>query len=194
MKHILKRIYGEEKGELAFGKITSLLEKFPVQKTEREGIFSQEDIILITYGDTLIRKEEVPLNTLHQFAGKYLKHMVSAIHILPFFPFSSDDGFSVKDFFSVNPELGTWEDITSLGNEFDLMCDLVLNHVSAKSEWFKNYLEGKQGFEDLAIEADPSADLSRVTRPRALPLLTEFKKIQVRRFASGQPSAMIRLI
>ncbi|MFV9644942.1 MAG: alpha-amylase family glycosyl hydrolase, partial [Desulfobacterales bacterium] len=70
--------------------------------------------------------------------------------------------------------------IKSLGSDFQLMFDLVLNHVSSKSKWFEKYLNEEQGFEDLAIEADPStdltSDLSMVTRPRSLPLLTEFTK------------------
>ncbi len=176
MKQILKKIYGEKKGELAFNRLYPLLEKFPVQKGKNQDIFSQQDVILITYGDTLTRKGEAPLDTLHQFANQYLKDVFPTIHILPFFPYSSDDGFSVKDFFSVSSELGTWENINSLGRDFQLMADLVINHVSAKSEWFGKYLEGEEGFEDIAIEADPSDDLSGVTRPRALPLLTEFKK------------------
>ncbi|MCP4113204.1 MAG: sugar phosphorylase [Desulfobacteraceae bacterium] len=176
MKDILKKVYGTQKGEQAFERINSLLEKFPARKRQHENFFSQQDVVMITYGDSLIREGETPLNTLHSFADKYLKDALSTIHILPFFPFSSDDGFSVIDFFSINPDLGSWEDIKSVGKDFQLMFDLVLNHISAKSEWFQNYLDGKQGFEELAIEADPCADLSMVTRPRSLPLLTEFKK------------------
>jgi glycosidase len=131
---------------------------------------------LITYGDTLNKKGELPLRTLYEFAVSQFKHVFSTIHILPFFPFSSDDGFSVIDFFAVNPELGDWKDIRRLGSEFQLMFDLVLNHVSAKSMWFQNYLEEKTTYKEFAIEVDPSVDLSMVTRPRSLPLLTQFKK------------------
>ncbi|MEJ2096688.1 MAG: alpha-amylase family glycosyl hydrolase, partial [Deltaproteobacteria bacterium] len=59
---------------------------------------------------------------------------------------------------------------------FKIMMDLVLNHVSAESDWFRRYLRGEKRFEHLALEADPSNDLSRVVRPRAWPLLTEFRK------------------
>ncbi len=176
MKDILEKVYGRQKGDLAFERINSLLEKFPARKRKDENFFSQQDVVMITYGDSLIRESEAPLNTLHDFANRYLKDALSTIHILPFFPFSSDDGFSVIDFFSINPELGSWEHVKSIGKDFQLMFDLVLNHISAKSDWFQYYMDGKQGFEELAIEADPSADLSMVTRPRSLPLLTEFKK------------------
>ena len=174
VKGILNKIYGTKKGALAFDKILPLIEKFPAKKRQRQDYFSQEDVILITYGDSLFSNKEAPLKTFHRFAAKYFKEVFSTIHILPFFPYSSDDGFSVVDFYSVNPKLGHWEDIQSLGGDFQLMFDLVLNHVSSKSKWFEKYLNEEQGFEDLAIDTDPSIDLSGVTRPRSLPLLTEF--------------------
>ncbi|HUV51052.1 MAG TPA: alpha-amylase family glycosyl hydrolase [Anaerolineae bacterium] len=176
VKGILHKIYGTKKGALAFDKILPLIEKLPVRKREANEYFSQEDVVLITYGDSLYSDREAPLKTFHGFAAKHFKDVFSTIHILPFFPYSSDDGFSVIDFYLVNPKLGSWEDIKSLGGDFQLMFDLVLNHVSSKSKWFEKYLNEEQGFEDIAIEADPLIDLSGVTRPRSLPLLTEFTK------------------
>jgi glycosidase len=176
VQHLLKKIYGVTTGNLAFDNILPTLERFQPRKGEERGYFSQEDVFLITYGDTLKKKGERPLETLYKFAVQQFKDVFSTIHILPFSPFSSDDGFSVIDFFTVNPEVGTWEDIRRLGKDFQLMFDLVLNHVSAKSMWFQNYLAKKPNYEDLAIEVDPLADLSLVTRPRSLPLLTRFKK------------------
>ncbi len=176
IKQLLKKIYGEEKAHLAFTKINALMEKFPAKQKEKDEYFSQEDVVLITYGDTLNKNGEMPLITIHEFLNKFLKDTFSHIHFLPFFPFSSDDGFSVMDFFSVNRKLGSWTDIETTGTDFKLMFDLVLNHVSAKSKWFEYYLKEKEGFKELAIEVDPSIDLSTVIRPRSLPLLTEFKK------------------
>jgi len=176
VKGILNKIYGIKKGALAFKKILPLIEKFPAGKKEARDYFSQEDVVLITYGDSLFSNEEAPLKTFHRFAAKHFKDVFSTIHILPFFPYSSDDGFSVIDFYCVNPKLGGWEDIKSLGGDFQLMFDLVLNHVSSKSKWFEKYLNEEQGFENLAIETETSTDLSAVTRPRSLPLLTGFKK------------------
>jgi glycosidase len=176
IQHILNDIYGTKTGNLAFEKIVALIERFPVKKKSGESYFSEKDVFLITYGDTLNKKGELPLKTLYEFAVRYLKNVFSTIHILPFFPYSSDDGFSVIDFFAVNPQLGDWKDIRRLGDAFQLMFDLVLNHVSAKSLWFQDYLEEKTTYKDFAIEVDPSMDLSMVTRPRSLPLLTRFKK------------------
>jgi len=172
----LKKIYGEEKGKIAFHRILSILEKFPAKEKKKGDYFSEKDIILITYGDTLKSRNSAPLKTLHQFADKHLRDVFSTIHILPFYPFSSDDGFSVIDFFAVNQEIGTWEDIKRLNTDFKMMFDFVLNHISSRSEWFANYLAEKEEFEDFAIEVDPSIDLTKVTRPRSLPLLTEYRK------------------
>lgn len=176
IKQLLKKTYGKEKANLALAKIKSIMEKFPASQKRKTEYFSQEDIILITYGDTLKKDGEMPLTTIHEFSYKFLKGTFSHIHFLPFFPFSSDDGFSVVDFLTVDRKLGSWIDIESAGADFKLMFDLVLNHISAKSKWFEFYLQEKKGFKELAIEVDPSIDLSAVTRPRSLPLLTKVKK------------------
>ncbi len=176
LRGLLNLIYGTEKGTHAFNRILPLIEGFPIRKAEGEGFFSQKDVVLITYGDTLKKERELPLAAFRRFAREHLKGVVSVIHFLPFFPYSSDDGFSVMDFFTINPEFGSWEDVADIGNDFDLMFDYVINHFSAKSQWFNDYLAGKQEYKDFAIEVDPSADLSMVNRPRTLPLLTEFKK------------------
>jgi glycosidase len=176
IQQILTDVYGEVAGRAAFDKILPIIKRHSDLKSRKKTHFSQEDIFLITYGDTLNKTGEAPLETLYNFAESQFKDVFSTIHILPFFPYSSDDGFSVIDFFAVNPELGDWKDIQRLGRKFRLMFDLVLNHVSSKSAWFQNYLDEKSRYEDLAIEVDPSTDLSLVTRPRSLPLLTRFHK------------------
>jgi glucosylglycerate phosphorylase len=176
IQQILTDVYGEVAGRAAFDKILPIIKRHSDLKSRKKTHFSQEDIFLITYGDTLNKTGEAPLETLYNFAESQFKDVFSTIHILPFFPYSSDDGFSVIDFFAVNPELGDWKDIQRLGRRFWLMFDLVLNHVSSKSAWFQNYLDEKSRYEDLAIEVDPSTDLSLVTRPRSLPLLTRFHK------------------
>lgn len=176
IRHCLEAVYGAEKGRKAFERLIPLLAHFPVQPRRRPSLFAEDDIVLITYGDIFVEPNQPPLKTLAGFAGRYLKDVFSCIHILPFFPYSSDDGFSVIQFFKVDPELGDWPDIEAIGKDFDLMFDLVVNHFSSKSDWFSNYLAGASGFSDFAITVDPSQDLSRVTRPRALPLLTPFTK------------------
>lgn len=182
MRSILQNIYGKPEGDVAFSRITAVLDVFlEKHNVGKAAAFSQSDAILITYGDTLLREGEPPLQTLHRFLDEHVKEVFSGLHLLPFFPYSSDDGFSVIDFCAVRPDLGSWADIRSIGGRFRLMVDLIANHVSAESHWFRKYLAGENGFQDLAIEVDPEVELSYVTRPRSLPLLTEFKKHSGRR-------------
>jgi sucrose phosphorylase len=135
---------------------------------------TQRDALLITYADQVRHAGEPPLNTLAEFCVRHLKGTVSGVHLLPFYPWSSDDGFSVKDFLAVEPSYGTWEDIARLGADFDLMFDAVFNHVSAQGEWFQRFLADDPRYRDFFISVAGSPNLSPVVRPRALPLLTEF--------------------
>ena len=135
---------------------------------------SQRDVLLITYADQVRKGGEPPLKTLAEFCARHLKGVVSGVHLLPFYPSSSDDGFSVKDFLAVEPSYGTWEDIARLRADFDLMLDAVFNHVSVQGEWFQRFLAADVRYRDFFIAVAGSPDLSQVVRPRALPLLTEF--------------------
>ncbi|WP_421134541.1 alpha-amylase family glycosyl hydrolase [Alteromonas sp. A079] len=135
--------------------------------------WDQDDIIMITYGDSVIEKDERPLVTLNRFLHKYCKNTINNVHILPFFPYSSDDGFSVIDYSSVNESLGTWDDIEAIAKDYGLMTDLVINHCSARSIWFDNFIKGEGTGKDFFFTSDPSNDLSMVTRPRVSPLLRE---------------------
>lgn len=142
---------------------------------ERNLLLSQRDVLLITYADQVQEVGVARLKTLGNFLKANLSGVVSGVHILPFYPSSSDDGFSVIDWFAVSTELGEWEDIHELASEFELMFDGVFNHVSAKGEWFKEFLKGEEPFRDFFLRVDGDPDLSQVVRPRTLPLLTEFK-------------------
>lgn len=137
-------------------------------------IWSEETTILITYGDTILKKGEQPLKTLKTFLNDHFKETFRCVHILPFFPYSSDDGFAVMDYHSVREDLGTWEDISTIGTDFQLMSDLVINHASSRGDWFQGYLKGEEEYKEFFFSVDPETDLSCVTRPRPSPLLTEF--------------------
>lgn len=173
---LLVEIYGETLGRMAAERVAALIAAYEKKEAPDKVFFSQKDVILITYGDLLKENRTPPLQALKRFADQYLAGTVTLIHLLPFFPFSSDDGFSVIDFMTVDPDLGSWDDVVAIEQHFGVMFDWVLNHISAQSPWFAKYLAGEKGFEQLAVEADPEADLSRVVRPRTSPLLTPFKK------------------
>lgn len=141
---------------------------------KRKSGWDEKDVVLITYADQFSAAGEDALPVFTRFYNKWLSHSFSHVHLLPFYPWSSDDGFSVIDYHEVAPETGTWSDIAELKQSTSLMFDYVCNHMSAKSQWFANYLQQTPGYEDFFISVDPKTDLSAVTRPRALPLLTPF--------------------
>ncbi|MBK8970981.1 MAG: alpha-amylase [Hahellaceae bacterium] len=136
-------------------------------------IWNEKDALLITYADSLRSADYSPLQTLTQFAQEALKESFSIVHLLPFFPYSSDDGFSVMDYSTVNPATGTWKQVTALSQSFKIMGDLVINHCSARSLWFENYLKGQSPGSGYFYEGHPSQDISQVVRPRTSPLLRE---------------------
>ena len=135
--------------------------------------WSEQDSIVITYGDTIQKEGEKPLKTLKHFFDEYADGVLSGLHILPFYPWSSDDGFSVMDYSSVNESLGTWQDVEAISAHYDLMVDLVINHCSGRSLWFENFVKGREPGRDFFFTVDPETDLSAVVRPRTSALLRE---------------------
>ena len=167
-------LYGEARAKTFIVRLEALLGRFEVRPATCDPVdrVTERDVMLITYGDLLQRSGEAPLVTLHEALETYLSDVFTAVHILPFFPYSSDDGFAIIDYLQVNPALGTWEDIRRISAHFRLMFDAVINHISSQSRWFKAFLAGDPTYQDYFIVVDPAADLSQVVRPRALPLLT----------------------
>ncbi len=175
----LERIYPEaDTDTLAHALIAAMgISSQPQHPEPHHNPWDAGDVLLITYGDSLLRSGEKPLDTLHQFLRQHLRDHISAVHILPFFPYSSDDGFSVIDYRRVNDALGDWEQIRAIGADFRLMADLVINHCSARSGWFENFRRRLDPGQDYFVEADPNQDLSAVVRPRNSPLLTEVETL-----------------
>ncbi|EOC9234292.1 sugar phosphorylase [Enterobacter hormaechei] len=175
IKKLINHIYGESFSDAHLNVLLTKLEKVAVNITEkRKSGWDEKDVVLITYADQFSAKGEKALPVFTRFYNEWLSRTFSHVHLLPFYPWSSDDGFSVIDYHEVAPETGTWRDVAELKQSASLMFDFVCNHMSAKSEWFANYLAQKPGYEDFFISVDPETDLSAVTRPRALPLLTPF--------------------
>ena len=135
--------------------------------------WTQQDAVLITYGDSIEEEGVKPLKTLHKFLKQSCTQHINSVHILPFFPYSSDDGFAVIDYSSVNESLGDWTDIKSIAKDFRLMSDVVINHCSSRSAWFDNFIKGEGVGSDFFYTAIPEDDLSNVVRPRTSPLLRE---------------------
>jgi sucrose phosphorylase len=139
--------------------------------------WDESDVVTITYADSIKKEGEVPLQTLHKVFRNHLRGVTSGVHILPFCPYTSDYGFSVVDYHAVKPEFGTWKDIKAISEDFDVMADLVINHCSAESQWFKNFKEGKDPGADYFVLGEDYRDVSRVVRPRPHPLFTPVQTV-----------------
>lgn len=175
IRDLITLIYGEEEGKGVFDRVSRLMENFVKQRhlpPRQDEFITERDVILITYGDMVQQPDHTPLANLGSFLKRYLAEIVNTVHILPFFPYSSDDGFSVIDYHAVNPEFGSWADVEKIAQDFKLMFDAVINHISRQSVWFQKFLAGEERYRKYFIVMDPDTDLSGVVRPRALPLLT----------------------
>ena len=139
--------------------------------------WDETDCLMISYGDSILQQGEKPLHTLKQFLDRYADGYINGVHILPFYPFTSDDGFSVLDYSSVNESLGDWSDIQSIAADYSLMSDLVINHCSARSPWFDNFIKDRDPGRNFFVTASPDDDLSAVVRPRTNPLLREVETV-----------------
>ncbi len=180
INHLLSFLYGEETAARIWPALRTRMDAFRTAHprlaahavTPDAGRLSERDAILITYGDQFRETGQPPLHTLRVFLDDHLHDAISGMHILPCFPYSSDDGFSIIDYRQVDPDLGDWEDVAALGERYRLMFDFVANHISQHSTWFGAFRRGEFLYSDDFITVDPATDLSQVVRPRALPLLT----------------------
>jgi sucrose phosphorylase len=176
MKELLKHLiflYGETESARLYERVLGLIAAYQDRIPARGDELTERDSLLITYGDQVQAPNEKPLQTLKKFCDKYLTNVVGGIHILPFYPWTSDDGFSVVDYCQIDPALGDWDDISAMQN-FRLMFDGVINHISSCSEWFQKFLQDDPRYCDYFITVIGQPNLSQVIRPRALPLLTTF--------------------
>ena len=169
LRESLKTLYPNEY-EQALDAIEKLIATKSPENTMNNKFSDQNDVLVITYGDSIIKKGEKPLKTLNTFLDKYVYPKINCVHILPMFPFSSDDGFSVINYEDINPDLGTWDDINGLSNHYDLMFDAVINHISQESDWFKKYQADDPIYKNYFKKCYKELDYHQVIRPRALPL------------------------
>lgn len=193
----LRILYGPEKAEETWPEVERMMRIYHAHKT-REMLeedtpfdpgqrFSEKDVVLITYGDLLASGDRPPLAALADFVRVFMRGAINTVHILPFFPYSSDRGFSVVDFEEVDPRLGQWSDIEDLGLRVRLMFDGVFNHVSSRSRWFQGFLNGDPEFQGFFVafttkDAISPDHLRLILRPRASDLLSRFETIAGPRF------------
>ena len=167
-------LYGGDAPEVVTG-IEKLVERYAGYTGHCRSSWDEQDALLITYGDSLRKNNEPGLATLENFLLSRIKSRFSLVHVLPFYPWTDDDGFSVMDFRKVDTPLGDWENISSLAGKYRMVFDAVFNHVSKSSAYVKGHLNGEADYRDFCIEEDISFDYSQVTRPRTSPLFHSYQ-------------------
>lgn len=171
---LLERVYPERCAKELTERIHQRLSEVEKRKG-REEAWCASDIVMITYGDSVSSVDKSPLQSMRTFLAETLSGLVSHVHLLPFFPYTSDDGFAVKDYRAVDEVNGTWEDIHDLGEDVELIFDLVINHASASHPHFQQFLADQPPGNGYFQTAKEDEDVSQVTRPRASPLLQRYE-------------------
>ena len=137
--------------------------------------WSEKTTVLITYANSITSTNNMsPLSSLQKFVSSKCQQFIDTVHILPFFPSSSDDGFAVKDYYNIDNEFGDWKDIINISKSFRVMADVVINHGSSEGVWFKNFIKGEGRGHDYFLSFDNTFDITEVVRPRTSPLLNTF--------------------
>ncbi len=180
----LKKLYPEQANEV-YEKLQNIIEDFkkrnPSKARDSQPLFSEKDVIFICYADHIQEKGVKTFKTMRKFLRKYANGIINKVHFLPFYPWSSDDGFSVKDYYKVSKPYGNWKDLRPIAKDFGLMFDCVANHMSVQSECFKKFLAGDKKYKNYFIDFSKKEyqknkeNFAKVFRPRKQPLLTLFK-------------------
>lgn len=171
----LRMLYPWDLVDPTLDRLCWMLTRFAGRIGDRTGSgtpFDQRDVALITYADQIVEPDRPPLQSLQQFLSQRVAGAISGVHLLPHYPATSDDGFAVADYHAVDPALGTWRDVSALADDFRLTLDAVINHVSARGAWVREWRRGAEAFAEFLIELPSDIDTSSVTRPRTTPLLT----------------------
>jgi len=125
IKEIINLVYGESFSDTHFSVLLEKIDNAISVITDKRKVgWDEKDVVLITYADQFSAEGEKALPVFTRFYNKWLSHSFSHVHLLPFYPWSSDDGFSVIDYHDVAPETGTWQDIAELKQSASLMFDV----------------------------------------------------------------------
>ncbi len=166
IEKLLKEIYGEAYQAYYLDEMLQLLADWKQKKWSVKAPVSEENVYLITYGDSIYEQGTPTLQTLLKFLQHQVGDVITDVHLLPMFPYTSDDGFSVTDYREIHPDLGDWNDVEALSVHYRMMFDFVANHISRSSRWFQGYLSGDEQYANYFIPEDPNFDATQVVRPR----------------------------
>ena len=153
--------------------IENLIEKYRKNKINYK--ITNKSNLVIAYADSVTdAKKNI---TLDKFLEKNYSN-IDNVHLLPFFSYTSDDGFAVSDYYNVDKRFLNWDNINRL-NKYHLMYDFVANHASKSNNLFKKFLNDEPGYEKLFSEKESDFDYSNVVRPRTSPLFHKYGKKEV---------------
>jgi sucrose phosphorylase len=172
----LSAVYGDRAAAQTLERLEGIISRYRGRiEPRRPADLTPADSLLITYPDQVRRTGQAPLKTLADFCRQRVAGLINGLHLLPFYPSSSDDGYAVEDYRVVDPAFGDWGDVEILGRDFRLMFDAVINHASAHGAWFQGFLQRDPRYLDFFLRVENAPDLSAVVRPRASPLLTSWQ-------------------
>ncbi|EHU5357522.1 sugar phosphorylase [Listeria monocytogenes] len=171
----LRKIYQAAYQPVYLEKMLACAENYSNNTRVLIDTISEKNVYLIAYGDSIFEKNKHPLQTLNEFLQEYAQDVITDVHLLPIFPSTSDDGFSVTDYKQIDEQLGDWDDVQKMSENFRVMLDFVANHMSKSSDWFKRFSDNEAPYNQFFIEKDSQFDYKNVTRPRTSPLFHKYE-------------------
>ena len=181
----LREIYpehSEQEINSVWSQLLQILDPFRVNKNNKEleieSIWDSSSVVLITYPDSIYRKDESTLKTLTEFVKNRLSGLSSVIHVLPFLPSTSDGGFAVSNHEKIDDTFGNWNDLKDLSSKHKIMADLVLNHVSSSHPWVHQFIKSEDPGPSYIVSPSETNVWENVIRPRNTSLFTNINTKQ----------------
>ncbi len=177
---LLKTIYSNHTTEeinFISNQLLQILDDFS-EKSAYEEIrdkerWNESHSVLITYADSIYKNGEATLITLRKLLSKDFGSLSKVVHILPFLKSTSDGGFAVSSYDSLEEKFGDWDDLKSISKNHDLMADLVLNHVSSSHPWVQQFIKSQEPGISNVFSPEQNLDWSNVVRPRSSSLFSQ---------------------
>jgi len=177
---LLKTIYSNSTTEeinFISNQLLQILDDFSEKSAYEEIIdkerWNESHSVLITYADSIYRNGEATLITLSELLSKHFGSLSKVVHILPFLKSTSDGGFAVSSYDSLEEKFGGWDDLKSISKHHDLMADLVLNHVSSSHPWVQQFIKSQEPGISNVFSPKQNLDWSNVVRPRISSLFSQ---------------------
>ncbi len=180
LNKLLKTIYSNNTTEeinFISSQLLQILDNFSEKSAyEEKSIkesWNQSHSVLITYADSIYKNGESTLITLRELLSKYFGSLSKVVHILPFLKSTSDGGFAVSSYESLEEKFGSWDDLRSISKNHVLMADLVLNHVSSSHPWVQQFIKSQEPGILNVFSPEQNLDWSMVVRPRSSSLFSQ---------------------